>query len=78
MYSFLNGLFVSTLLPIPTCILKFGALDTLHSSDLFSHLDSHPWPIELASQDLQGLRHPTMASLGAVACRNLANPTKKI
>jgi len=45
-------------------VWRFGLLAYLATPDVFPHLDSHPWPIELALQDLQGLRHPTMASLG--------------
>ncbi|XP_037728621.1 uncharacterized protein LOC119559644 [Drosophila subpulchrella] len=43
---------------------RFGFLAHLATPDVFPYLDSHSWPIELASQGLQGLRHPTMASLG--------------
>nr|XP_036677377.1 uncharacterized protein LOC118878477 [Drosophila suzukii] len=43
MYSFWNGLSVSTLLPIPTCIRKFGALDSLHTSQLRTY--SRTWMV---------------------------------
>jgi len=44
-------------------VWRYGLFAHLATPDVFTYLDSHPWQIELASPDLQGLRHPTMASL---------------